>query len=228
MSDAPHGAVPRRVEGGPGLPGGAAGHVHPHRLPDGEVGGDALVVAERRVVLDAAADVVDGVGRSPPQVVEGLQLARVEPGGVPSRSVERDGVRPPRLVDQTGQLGALDDVGARVVGRTRSTRAAAGTSARRRRGRRPRGGDADRRPSGRRDAVRGVLHEGRLVGEVAVGEPVEVDRVVPQDLAPWTPRRSGPGAAPGTPWWRAGTSSRGGGSRSRTRCGRRPSSGSRR
>ena len=104
-------AIPLRVEGRSRLARGTAGHEHAHRLARRVRGRHALVVAPRGVVLDAAADVVDRVGRRAPQVVEGADRGRVEARLGPATSEERHLRRSERASAQALQLRALDRFG---------------------------------------------------------------------------------------------------------------------
>ena len=148
--------------------------------------------------------------RSSSVVIDG----RVEAGLGPPSGEERHLRRGQRARAQALELRALDLLGRgeprglEVLGRRRVRRAIAVVV------------DRLERPA---EGAHASRHR-----QVALGEAVEVDRVVPQDLAlAVVADQVGlePEEVLGRP---AGTSSRGAGSRSRTRCGRRPSSASRR
>src|SRR5688572_5966649 len=67
------------------------------------------------MVVDAFADVIDRVEGALPQVVERLDVARMETAGVPPVAVERHLVGTPRFVDESCELLALDRLAVLVV-----------------------------------------------------------------------------------------------------------------
>ena len=88
--DRHHLAVLRRVQHRPRQAGGAAAGLQDERHRIRPAGRDPHEIAERRMRLDALADVLDRVGRNLRQVVEALDVARLHAGGAPMALEERD------------------------------------------------------------------------------------------------------------------------------------------
>ena len=128
-------AVPLRVEGRARLAGGPARHEHPHRLVQRVGGSDALVVAPRRMRVDALPDVVDGVRR---RRGRGRRASRSGAGRSRRRASARRRTAPSprhRRAPGAAAAGCVRSPRRARATRCRSTRARAGTRRRARRSR---------------------------------------------------------------------------------------------
>ena len=118
-----HFPIPGAVESGPGFAGGAAaGMDAPGEAAGPHIGAD--IIAKGRMGIHGLADVLHGIHWQLFQVGQGLDVAGLDPGGVPFAAVERHGVGPfhggPQapLLQSPGFLDALPkDAAEKIRGR---------------------------------------------------------------------------------------------------------------
>src|SRR5699024_1399916 len=103
--------VPLGIEGGSGFTCGSTGAVDADRFPQRIVEADRLVVTERWMIVDAAADVVDVEEGDVAEIVEAAEFPGVESGLLPALRVEGDAACPQRPVLDSGEFEPVDLLG---------------------------------------------------------------------------------------------------------------------